>query len=197
MNVILFYFSDLLYNVSLHVGRTPAVLALPATSPPSSLSAENNSVAAEKAKVAVLEDKFSVLLAEKNSLASENDRLRVELDGMRSVISLTNNLKEEIWKLKEAVAVKDKIQEDTKTCFEMEKAGLLAQNDRLEKDLVDMLKDRMQDIEQTKNACLANVDAQLSMTKMVDEKRVMMKSIEDMKKEISELRSQLNKCNVE
>ena len=55
----------------------------------------------------------------------------------------------------------------------------------------------MQDIEQTKNACLANVDAQLSMTKMVDEKRVMMKSIEDMKKEISELRSQLNKCNVE
>ena len=35
------------------------------------------------------------------------------------------------------------------------------------------------------------------MTKMVDEKRVMMKSIEDMKKEISELRSQLNKCNVE
>ena len=79
----------------------------------------------------------------------------------------------------------------------MEKAGLLAQNDRLEKDLVDMLKDPMQDIEQIKNACLANVDAQLSMTKMVDEKRVMMKSIEDMKKEISELRSQLNKCNVE
>ena len=140
----------------------------------------------------MLDDKFSALLAKKNSLASENDRLRVELDGMHSVISLANNLKQENWKLKEVVAVKDKNLEDTLTSFEMEKAGLLAQNDRLQKDLVDMLKDRVQDIEQTKNACLAKVDAQLSMTKLVDEKRVMTKSIEDMN-EIYDLRSQLNK----
>jgi hypothetical protein len=159
--------------------------------------AQNNSLAAElnglrleatseKAKVALLEEKFSSLMAERDSLASECDRLRVELDGMRSVKSLEIDLKVEILKLKEVVAIKDKNLEDNKASFEMETAGHRAQNDRLEKDLVDMLNDRMQDIEEAKNACLATVDAKLSMTKM-------MKSMEDMKKENYELRSQLNK----
>ena len=104
---------------------------------PSSFLAQNNSLAAElnglrleatseKAKVALLEEKFSNLMAERNSLAFECDRLRVELDGMRSVKSLEIDLKVEILKLKEVVAVKDKNLEDNKASFEMETAGLHA-----------------------------------------------------------------------